>query len=125
MKKLILILGLLVLASCVNPEKQALLSKVANQSIICGTIDDCEVKWGRSILWITQNSHWKIRQQTEQLITTEGPLDSTEAAFVVNKIPLGGGKYQIDIQAACGNPFGCVPETLDLRADFVQFVLSK
>lgn len=94
----------------------------ANSPIYCSGTDDCEVKWGRAILWVSQNSHWKIRNQTDNLITTEGPFDTVYAAYSINKVPLGKGKYQILMRAGCGNPFGCVPSILQLKADFITFV---
>lgn len=99
--------------------------RVANTPIYCSGTDDCEVKWGRAILWISDNSHWKIRNQSDSLITTEGPFDTVYAAYSVNKIPFGGGKYQIRMQAGSGNPFGCVPSVVELKADFVEFVSQE
>lgn len=108
-----------------SPERSAELQRMAAQPIICEKGQDCEIKWGRSILWITRNSHWKLRQQTDQLITTEGPFDTTDAAFTVNKVPIGNDRYQIVMDCWCGNLFGCIPDLLSLKADFTQFVLQQ
>lgn len=98
------------------------LSSEANKPIYCEGGENCEIKWSRAIMWISQYSHWKIRVQSDSLITTEGPFDTVHAAYQVQKVPLGNNKYSIDMSLGCGNPFGCVPSTLELKASFVQFV---
>ena len=98
------------------------LSNQANTPIYCEGGENCEIKWSRAIMWISQYSHWKIRVQTDSLITTEGPFDTVDAAYQVQKVPLGNNKYSIDMSLGCGNPFGCVPSALELKASFVQFV---
>lgn len=121
---IILIAVMLKACATMTPLQQAYLSQLANTPIYCQGGEDCEVKWGRAILWITQNAYWKIRVQTDNLITTEGPLDAVYAAYQVQKIPLGSNEYQIVMSLGCGNPFGCVPSLLELKASFVQFVTS-
>jgi hypothetical protein len=117
----------LVLGGCatMSTSDKAYYQRVANSPIYCTDAEDCEVKWGRAILWVSQNSHWKIRNQSDWLITTEGPFDTVHAAYSINKVPLGNGKYQIMMQAGCGNLFGCVPSILQLKADFVLFVSQQ
>lgn len=105
-----------------SKQQRTQLAAVANKTIYCEGGEDCELKWGRAILWITQNSHWKIRIQTDNLTTTEGPFDTVYAAYQVQKIPLGNNKYTINMVAGCGNIFGCVPSILELKASFVYFV---
>lgn len=105
-----------------NASDMAHYDKVSKVPIYCNNNDECELKWGRAILWISENSHWKIRNQTDNLITTEGPFDTTYVAYIVNKVPLGDGAYQIKIQAGCGNIFGCIPSDIELKSQFVEFV---
>ena len=123
----IAMLSVIFTSSCMtmSASDKAYYQRVANSPIYCSDADDCEVKWGRAILWVSQNSHWKIRNQSDNLITTEGPFDSVYAAYCINKVPLGKGKYRIMMRAGCGNPFGCVPSTLQLKANFVEFVSQK
>lgn len=124
---LLLIFGGMFLSACatMSVAERARLTEIAGTSIYCQGKDDCEVKWGRAILWVSNNSHWKIRNQTDSLITTEGPFDSLYAAYSVNKVPLGNAKYQIIMKLGCGNMFGCVPKVLVLKADFVKSVLGN
>lgn len=105
-----------------SEEQKMNLSNLANKPVYCEGGDDCEIKWGRAITWVLQNSYWKIKVQSDSLITTEGPLNTVYAAYQVQKVPLGNNKYLIDMRLGCGNPFGCVPSVLELKASFVQFV---
>ena len=116
--------SLILLSGCatMSASDKTYYQQAANSPIYCSDADDCEVKWGRAILWVSQNSHWKIRNQSDSLITTEGPFDTVYAAYSINKVPLGKGNYQIMMRAGCGNPFGCVPSTLQLKANFVESV---
>ncbi len=114
----------LVLAACatMTPQQQAELKSEAARPITCSTKDDCEVKWARALRWVQDHSRWKIRNATESLITTEGPFDSTDAAFSITKLATDGGVYEIEFRAGCGNIFGCVPSILELSASFNRSV---
>lgn len=126
-KLIFVALALILVSSCatMSTSDRTYYQRIANSPIYCSGTEDCDVKWGRAILWVSQNSHWKIRNQTDSLITTEGPFDTVHAAYSINKVPLGKGKYQILMRAGCGNPFGCVPNILQLKADFVEFVSQQ
>jgi PDZ domain len=115
---------LLVACTTLSSEERTRLRTVAATPIYCTTGEDCNVKWDRVLLWITNNSHWKIRDQTDSLITTEGPFNTTYAAYSVNMVSLGRNREQIRIQLGCGSLFGCTPDTLQLKASFVQFVIG-
>jgi hypothetical protein len=96
--------------------------EVLRTPIVCEKGDDCEQKWGAALLWVTQNSHWKIRNQSDSLISTEGPFDTSNAAFTIVKTPLGHGRYQIVMDAGCGSSLfvGCDPKVSDLKAAFFK-----
>jgi hypothetical protein len=79
---------------------------------------NCDRVWSEAQAWVIANSTWKLRIVNDTLITTEGPLQTTSAAFTIMKRPERDGVYRIDFQAACGNPFGCVPTVGQLHADF-------
>lgn len=122
LKRAVFLALLLFGCSTITPEQNAYLTVMANMPIYCESGEDCEVKWGRALMWVTRNSYWKIRVQTNDLITTEGPFDTVYAAYQIQKVPLGNNRYEIVMNLGCGNPFGCVPSLLELKADFVQFV---
>jgi len=103
-------------------QRRAALQQIANQPITCAGDTDCEVRWSRALQWVSANSHWKLRHVNDMIITTEGPLDTVFPAYEVQKIPSGDGSYAITIRAACGNPFGCSPDTLEAVAAFSVFV---
>jgi hypothetical protein len=104
--------------------KSAELERVANQKIACTAGPDCEYKWSRVTLWLSNNSSWKFRNITDTLITTEGPMDTSKPAFEVIKMATGDGRtYQISMRPSCG--VGCTEKDfLRLRAKFAEFVLT-
>jgi hypothetical protein len=104
--------------------KRAELERVANQKIACMAGPDCEYKWSRVTLWLSNNSSWKFRNITDTLITTEGPMDTSKPAFEVIKMATGDGRtYQISMRPSCG--VGCTEKDfLRLRAKFAEFVLT-
>jgi hypothetical protein len=118
------LLLLVVFSGCVTmtPDQIAARNANAAMEVTCDSPEDCEIKWAAALDWIQRNSHWKLRNVTDSLITTEGPFDTTQAAFEVTKFPRGGGVYEIRFRAACGNMFGCVPSILDLTASFKSSV---
>lgn len=110
----------LILASCetMTPVQRSAMETNAAMQVTCSGQQDCEMKWARALDWVQRNSHWKLRSATDMLISTEGPLDTTYAAFEVTKFPIGNGTYEIRFRAGCGNIFGCVPSIKQLTADF-------
>lgn len=115
----------LVLSGCAtqSPAQKAQAEADAALLVTCQKGDDCEEKWGRAIAWIAQNSHWKIQMQNENIIQTYNGIGaSTDPGYLVNKVPLGGNRYQITIAGGCANLFGCVPDFTVLKANFNRFV---
>ncbi len=115
-----MVLLLLISAGCVT------LPKSERASVYCKQGDDCDVKWGRAVAWISQNSHWKTRIQTDLLMETEGHLSTEFPAYVVNKIPLSDRKYAISVRLSCEPtstfPPRCIPDLAWLKSSFVQYV---
>lgn len=107
-----------------SPQQIAEVERNAAMSVTCDGASDCELKWARALDWVQRNSRWKLRVATEMVITTEGPLDTTDAAFEITKYPRGGGHYEIRFRAGCGNVFGCVPSLKQLQADFNVSVMG-
>jgi hypothetical protein len=93
----------------------------------CAGAEDCQVKWGRAVAWVSQHSPWRIQTQTDNLIQTYGPGDSasTSTAFVVNKIPVGSGEYQISMRCGCANFLGCDRDSSEWKADFNIYVSGQ
>jgi len=118
----------LFLTGCATQQQKAIDAEIANTPILCAQGEGCEVKWGRALSWVTQNSHWKIRNSTDSLITTEsGTVDDGDvhAYFSILKTAQGGGQYRIDFQAACNNMFGCQPSVDALRDSFYSTVVPE
>lgn len=101
-----------------SPAQIAAQESNAAMRVTCSGSEDCEKRWARALDWVQRNSHWKLRTVTDTVITTEGPLDTTYAAFEITKFPLGSGRYELRFRAGCGNIFGCVPSIQALQADF-------
>jgi hypothetical protein len=115
----------LLLVGCASQQQKSINSEVANTPIICTRGDDCEVKWGRALTWVTQNSYYKIRNSTDSLITTEsGIVDDgdTHASYSILKTAQGDGEYLIDFQAGYNNMFACTPSINKLRDSFFSAV---
>lgn len=103
---------------------RAELARTAAKEVVCNAGLDCEVKWSRGVQWLQDNARWKFRNVTDTLITTEGPLESANAAFEMTKVPRGDGRtYRIVLRAWCGAS-RCSPSVDELRASFVSFVLK-
>jgi hypothetical protein len=97
------------------------LSESANTPVACATKDECDASWQKAIEWVSNRCAFKIKTQTESLVETEGPLPapSNDVACRLDRISTGeAGAAQLEITAQCGNYFGCVPESLYLRAVF-------
>lgn len=97
----------------------------AARPVTCDSPDDCEVKWGRALQWVLNNSAYKIQTQTDMMISTYGPeANSPLPAFTVNRVPKGGGVYEFNWRAACNNMFGCSPNLTLAKAAFVRAIMD-
>lgn len=109
--------------STMTPEQKVALEQNAARPVICSKGDDCDVKWGRALSWVLKNSSWKIQSQSDNLIQTFTPINASAASgFIVNKVPLGNGQFQIVMTSGCDNFLGCIPDAITLKASFNQFV---
>lgn len=86
---------------------------------VCEGAEECEVKWGRAIRWVLDRNG-ALREQSENLIATKSIQETTENAYQVSRIPLGGGRYQIEMKMECANVFSC--RVKRSKADFAKFV---
>jgi len=94
--------------------------------VTCEGQSECEVKWGRAIQYVLDNSSFRIQQQTDSLIQTAGPssINQFDIAMLVSKVPLGDGKYRFDLRAGCDNAFGCNPPLEHAKGYFVRAVMD-
>ncbi len=134
MYKLILLAGsvllgvsLLTLAGCttLTPEQKAQIQANANRKVTCTKGADCDMKWGRAITWVTQNSQWKIQMQNDYVIQTYTPINQSAASgFLVNKVPIDTENFEITMTSGCDNLLGCIPDATTLRAAFNNFLIG-
>ncbi len=115
----------LALAGCAEHVDPAVAAAAA-QPVVCTGEADCAAKWSRAVNWVVQNSHWKIQTQTDQMIATFNPIDSsTDAGFTVTKVSTGGAAYEIDMSISCDNLISCIPGPTELKANFNTYVLAS
>ena len=89
----------------------------------CKGADDCEVKWGRALVWANTHLNYPVARATRNLIQTSGPArGSTYPSVSIARTRNPDGGYSFVLQAFCANLFGCRPELPELRADFAAFV---
>ncbi|MBI1179136.1 MAG: hypothetical protein GC201_01165 [Alphaproteobacteria bacterium] len=106
-------------------ERYAAQVEIANRPIICDGQEQCEIMWSRAIQWVKNNCAYRFQTVSDDLIQTAGPNPySIEPAFVVNKLALGGGKYQIEFDGGCDNMFGCSPTILEAKSKFVMYLMG-
>lgn len=118
---------------CANPEykkmQEEAVFKAKDVSITCKEQQECASKWAKALLWVTNNSVFKLRIANESIIVTEGPIDdfvySTDSAFAINKIPNGSGGATFIFKSYCANRFGCHPTKEIHLVNFADFVNSN
>ncbi len=111
-----------LLAGCTTIPSDPAVMELSRRDVICTEGADCDAKWSRAVAWVAQNSRWRIQTQTDTLIQTMGPLDTSDAAFTITKVAHGNGTYTILFAAGCGSMFGCIPSVPGLKVVFNQFV---
>jgi len=133
MKKVLAGLGIIVclLSACgptMTPQQQVFLKELANRLVTCKKGDDCKEKWGRAVQWVSKHSGTGIREVNDNLITTNMVSDGSRPPFKYPEFTVlryAKGKYlTIDFDSYCDHGFACNPTALQLRADFVTFVMG-
>ena len=80
------LVGLALAATCA---RSPVIVEEAPEPIVCRRGPDCDAKWRRARDWVVAHSRWRIRDDTDALIATEGPDDSRDPAFVVRRVASG------------------------------------
>ncbi len=89
----------------------------------CKGADDCEVKWGRALVWANTHLNYPVARATRNLIQTSGPAKySVNPSVSIARTRNPDGSYSFVLQAFCANLFGCRPELPEMRHDFLNFV---
>jgi hypothetical protein len=106
----------LMLTSCAAQTGTGQAPQPAPRPIICSKGDDCDVKWGKALIWVRHNSAMPITVSTESTIATadwstydtpdKSVLDEPGGpSFTVLKTPCGRGLYLISLDTSCPNNF--------------------
>lgn len=122
----ILPIFLLVACHASTPTPDAAAIKTSNSPLTCNAGADCDVKWGRALRWVLNNSKYKIENQSDAMIATAEPMaGSSVAAYVITKVAIGGGRFSIEFRADCpALMFGCEPPVEASKVSFVKYVLG-
>ena len=122
------LLVILFLSACrtMGTGQDEQLHKLAHTPLYCEEGKTCDMMWEKALLWVEQNSVFKIDKQTDTMITTKDPFGSTSVpTFSIKKLPLDDDKYEIVLKVDCAHQVVCSP-TLELKkADFVKFILEE
>lgn len=117
-----LLLGIFTLVGCaqkVSPQVAA----QAQAPIYCENKKQCDIYWSKAKAWIAMNSGWKIQMADETIITTYTPIgNSAILGYQVVKTPIGGERYEIVVQTACANMFGCIPNASEQTAKLKNYI---
>lgn len=97
----------------------------AARPVTCSGHDDCEVKWSRALRWTLDTVAYRPQIQSDQMISTMGPLpNDPRPAVTITKVAQGGGTYSFEFRAGCDNLFGCIPSLAAVKASFVRAVMG-
>ena len=95
----------------------------ANVPVICQSREECEVAWGRAVAWVSSTCGWKVKNQTDYLIETEGPIKGeAQVACRVNRVPLDATRARFELVASCGEAWVCDDRILAAEADFADTI---
>lgn len=118
--------SLFLVLACVSLGACSTTPSISVPPVTCQGKEDCELKWGRSLKWVSDNVRYRIESANDMMIQTKGPIRySVDAAVSLVKIPKGDGVYTIEFDAGCDNMFGCQPSVDAMRASFFQFVMGS
>ena len=125
-----LLAGLVLLVGCdmmVAPWRISSYKETARRPVTCAAGTDCDQKWARAVAWVKKSTILPIATQTSSLIkTADSPNLTPDPAITVTKIATADPSvYVLQLQADCGDDFGCVPPLLKLKASFVTSVMGN
>ena len=89
----------------------------------CRAGKDCEVKWGKAILFVKAYSEEPIHSINNYRITTSRPKDRGNIlSFEVTKIANSGNSYQIILEVWCHSLIACEDDPVKAAETFVNYV---
>ena len=110
------LVGLALAAACA---RGPVIVEEAPEPIVCRRGPDCDAKWRRARDWVVAHSRWRIRDDTDALIATEGPDDSRDPTFVVRRVASGtsAGTDVIVFGAGCTDRVRAFVDHVPARGD--------
>jgi len=107
-----------------DSELEAALDRLAAMPVTCTGEQDCAKKWAKAMIWVSENSVFKIQLANDMMIQTYGPSTVIHGtAFTIIKIPTAGG-HAFDFRATClSQPF-CGQSVRDYKSSFAATVMG-
>lgn len=127
MKKIIVsMLAVISFSGCatMSPETRAKLDSIASEPAPTCSGQLCQEMWSRAQIWITKNAAMKLQIATDSVLQTFGPGTNPFYQMTATKEALGEGKYRIQMDLACGNIFGCMSKSEDVKNIFHHYVTT-
>jgi hypothetical protein len=98
----------------------------AASGISCTAGPDCDAKWARARQWITDNSKYPIKVDTDTEISTVTRTEFRDPALIatVNRFLRKDGTFDITLRVGCGMLFGaCRPSVEEAHESFSRYVM--
>ena len=100
-------------------------TSMSTNPVLCVGKAQCDIYWQRAQAWVVNNSEYRMQTVTDTVIETQGPaLGRSALAFRVTRVPDDKDGARIVVIAACGNVFGCKPESSAAVTAFRHFVTN-
>ena len=123
--KLCIAVGLLYGCAPVTISSDSAGTSMSSNPVLCVGKAQCDIYWQRAQAWVANNSEYRLQTVTDTVIETQGPLLARSAlAFRVTRVPDDKDGARIVVVAACGNAFGCNPESSVAVTAFKHFVTN-
>lgn len=112
-----------------SPAQIEFLHQLADRPVTCTAGADCKKKWNLAIEWVSKHSQKGIKTINDDLIVTNMVSDGGKPSlkypeFSVVKYASDKNNYVLDFTTYCDQGFACNPTALQLRADFVAFIMG-
>jgi hypothetical protein len=123
--KLCIVIGLFSGCAPVTISSDYGATSMSTNPVLCVGKAQCDTYWQRAQAWVVNNSEYRMQTVTDTVIETQAPaLGRSALAFRVTRVPDDKDGARIVVIAACGNVFGCRPESSTAVTAFRHFVTN-
>lgn len=90
---------------------------------VCTSDSECEAMWNGARQWLIRNTPYSnLRLRTATRLATHRSDDDPHLWAIVEKVPLGNGKFAIEANIRCGTTKGCNPSPFEALKSFNRSV---